>query len=97
MSVELQLRDILGKWKKNKALSLEPSTKLEDLEIDSLDLVEVMFEIEEQFDVSLLQSNQEAKTASLADVCGWIEQQLALRATNEGRSAAIAVQGAPTA
>lgn len=80
MSVEQDLREILAKWKKNEALVLEPKTKLEDLDIDSLDLVEVMFEIEEKFDVGLTQSHQEARSASLADVCGWIEQQMALKA-----------------
>jgi acyl carrier protein len=80
MSVEDELRLILTKWKKNESLVLDPAVKLEDLEIDSLDLVEVMFEIEEKFDVSLPQNNQEARTATLADVARWIETQLALRA-----------------
>ncbi|MBV8649825.1 MAG: acyl carrier protein [Alphaproteobacteria bacterium] len=80
MSVEQDLCSILAKWKKNPSLILGPSTKLADLDIDSLDLVEVMFEIEEKFDVSLSQSHQEARTATLADVAGWIEQQLAAKA-----------------
>jgi acyl carrier protein len=77
MSVDQDLRSILSKWKKNESLVLGPSMKLEDLDIDSLDLVEVMFEIEEKFDVSLSQSHQEARTATFADVTGWIERQLA--------------------
>jgi len=80
MSVEDELRLILTKWKKNESLVLGPAVKLEDLEIDSLDLVEVMFEIEEKFDVSLMQSHQEARTATVADVAKWIEAQLASRA-----------------
>jgi acyl carrier protein len=77
MSVDDDLRTILEKWKKNGAPPLLPSTKLGDLNIDSLDLVEVMFEIEEKFDVSLMQSHQEAREASFADLAGWIENQLA--------------------
>jgi len=80
MSVEEDLRTILGKWKKNDTPPLVPSTKLGELNIDSLDLVEVMFEIEEKFDVSLMQSHQEAREASFADLAGWIEQQLAAQA-----------------
>ena len=80
MSAEGELRLILTKWKKNESLVLGPAVKLEDLEIDSLDLVEVMFEIEEKFDISLPQNNQQARTATLADVAKWIEAQLALRA-----------------
>jgi len=79
MSVEQDLRSILGKWKKDDAAPLIASTKLGDLNIDSLDLVEVMFEIEEKFDVSLMQSHQEAREASFADLSGWIDQQLVLQ------------------
>jgi acyl carrier protein len=79
MSVEQDLVIILGKWKKNDTTPLVPSTKLGDLNIDSLDLVEVMFEIEEKFDISLMQSHQDAREASFADLAGWIEQQLALQ------------------
>ena len=79
MSVDQELEIILGKWKKNDAVSLVPSTKLGELNIDSLDLVEVMFEIEEKFDVSLMQSHQDARQASFADLVGWIEQQLSLQ------------------
>jgi acyl carrier protein len=76
MSVEQELRSILGKWKKGDTPPLMASTKLGELNIDSLDLVEVMFEIEEKFDVSLMQSHQEAREASFADLSGWIAQQL---------------------
>jgi|SRR6185437_8166212 acyl carrier protein len=79
MAVEQELRVILEKWKKDDAPPLAASTKLGDLNIDSLDLVEVMFEIEEKFDVSLTQSHQEARDASFADLSGWIDQQLALQ------------------
>jgi acyl carrier protein len=77
MSVEQDLRVILGKWKKDDSIPLVASTKLGDLNIDSLDLVEVMFEIEEKFDVSLMQSHQEAREASFADLSGWIDEQRA--------------------
>jgi acyl carrier protein len=82
MSVEENLRTILSKWKKDDTPPLVSSTKLGDLNIDSLDLVEVMFEIEEKFDVSLMQSHQEAREASFADLAGWIEKQLALERTS---------------
>ena len=89
MSVEQDLRSILGKWKKDDTPPLMASTKLGELNIDSLDLVEVMFEIEEKFDVSLMQSHQEAREASFADLSGWIDQQLALQ--RNGAKPAIAL------
>src|SRR5258708_28833702 len=79
MPIEDELRAILGKWNKNNEIPLVPTMKLEDLNIDSLDLVEVMFEIEEKFDVSLTQGNQEARSATLSDLCGWIEHQISLK------------------
>jgi len=89
MSVEEDLRAILGKWKKDDTPPLVPSTKLSELNIDSLDLVEVMFEIEEKFDVSLMQSHQEAREASFADLAGWIEQQLAAQRASAAAKPAI--------
>lgn len=91
MSVEQDLRSILGKWKKDDTPPLMASTKLGDLNIDSLDLVEVMFEIEEKFDVSLMQSHQEARDASFADLSGWIDQQLLLQ--RNGAKPAITLRG----
>jgi acyl carrier protein len=79
MSVEKDLRSILEKWKKEDVPPLVASTTLGELNIDSLDLVEVMFEIEEKFDVSLMQSHQEAREASFADLSGWIDQQMLLQ------------------
>lgn len=89
MSVEQELGIILEKWKKNDETPLVASTKLGDLNIDSLDLVEVMFEIEEKFDVSLMQSHQDAREASFADLTGWVEQQLALQQSNTAAKSAI--------
>jgi acyl carrier protein len=89
MSVDQELEIILEKWKKNDVVPLVPSTKLGELNIDSLDLVEVMFEIEEKFDVSLMQSHQDARQASFADLVGWIEQQLALQRSSAAVKAAM--------
>jgi acyl carrier protein len=96
LSVEQDLRGILERWKKNEGLILEASTTLEDLNIDSLDLVEVMFEIEEKFDVSLAQSHQEARGATLAEVAGWIEQQLARRSEAPSAPTAALEEAVPT-
>jgi acyl carrier protein len=96
MSVDQELGIILGKWKKNDAVPLVPSTKLGELNIDSLDLVEVMFEIEEKFDISLMQSHQDAREASFADLAGWIEQQLALQRNGGAAKPAIQTAKAPS-
>jgi len=83
MNVESELRAILDKWKKDAPL--QPETKLADLEIDSVDFVEVMFEIEERFDIQMTQDNDQAQSASFRDLCAWVEQQLAAKAAGKAK------------
>jgi len=85
MNVEQELRAILDKWKKD-APAIQPSTKLADLEIDSVDFVEVMFEIEERFDIQMSQDNDQAQSASFADLCAWIEEQVSAKSSKKAKS-----------
>jgi hypothetical protein len=55
-----------------------------------------MFEIEEKFDISLMQSHQDAREASFADLAGWIEQQLALQRNGGAAKPAIQTAKAPS-
>ena len=84
MNVEQELRAILDKWKKD-APAIQASTRLADLEIDSVDFVEVMFEIEERFDIQMTQDNEQAQSASFADLCAWIEQQIAIKSAKKAK------------
>lgn len=84
MNVEQELRAILDKWKKD-APAIQAATKLADLEIDSVDFVEVMFEIEERFDIQMNQDNDQAQSASFRDLCDWVEQQLAAKAAKKAK------------
>ena len=83
MNVERQLRSILDRWKKG-AGPIGPDTRLDDLGLDSLNLVEVMFEVEEAFEIKLTQDNDEARAASFRVMCEWIEQQQAVKAELAG-------------
>jgi acyl carrier protein len=84
MNVEQELRAILDKWKKD-APPIQPATRLDELEIDSVDLVEVMFEIEERFDIALPQDNDEARSASFEELCLLIERQMGARVAGAKR------------
>jgi acyl carrier protein len=80
MGVEQQLIAILQKRRKNdQPFPLE--TRLDALDIDSLDIIEVIFEIEETFDVELRQTNDEARSATVADLCQWIERAQAAKSS----------------
>ncbi len=54
------------------ALSLE--TKLEDLKIESLDMVQILFGIEDAFDVYVPQDDQSFKLSTLKDVVDGVKR-----------------------
>jgi acyl carrier protein len=58
---------------------LKPELKLADLEVGSLDLVEVMFALEEKFGIELpFNANTDSGTfKTLGDVIAMVEKQLA--------------------
>lgn len=56
-----KVKKILADYKEIDEDSIEPSSTLEDLEFDSLDTVEVMMSIEEEFDVQL-EADENIKT-----------------------------------
>lgn len=49
MDIETKIREVIGK--RADAANMSVETKLTDLDIDSLDLVETMMEIEEAFEI----------------------------------------------
>ena len=56
-----EIIDIIAEYLDVDASELDEHKTLEDLNIDSLDLVEIMFEIEEKFEVSVIFEMQEHK------------------------------------
>jgi acyl carrier protein len=78
MNVEQELIAIISK-RRPEGPPILPGTKLADLGIDSLDLIEVIFEVEEKFDIQMRQSNEEAAKADLSDLCRWIEEARAAK------------------
>lgn len=56
-----KVRKILAEYKEIDESAVELSSTLEDLEFDSLDTVEVMMSIEEEFDVQL-EADENIKT-----------------------------------
>lgn len=56
-----KVRKILAEYKEIDESQIELSSTLEDLEFDSLDTVEVMMSIEEEFDVQL-EADENIKT-----------------------------------
>jgi acyl carrier protein len=76
MNVEQELQAIVGKKVKDH---LEPGTKLVDAGLDSLDVMELAFDIEDRFKVQLPQVGAELISFTYGDLCNLVEKQLAAK------------------
>ena len=77
MNVERELQTIIGKKVKEH---LEASTKLTDAGLDSLDVIELAFDIEDRFKVQLPQIGAELISFTYGDLCRLVEKQLEAKA-----------------
>ena len=77
MDVEQELQAILRK--KVKA-DLAADTKLMDAGLDSLDVMELAFDIEDRFKIQLPQVGAELISFTYGDLCRLVEKQLASQA-----------------
>jgi len=73
MDVANELRGIIGRKVKGE---IRPESTLVDAGLDSIDIIEVGFDIEDRFKIQLPQITNEMTSLSYADLCRFIEQQL---------------------
>jgi acyl carrier protein len=80
-----EIIDIIADYLDIPAESLEDYKTFEDLNIDSLDFVEILFEIEEKFDAPVMFEMQDHKDEirNLGDVLRLIEEQIVKHRTTE--------------
>jgi len=74
-----KIYDIVAKEARLDRASLTPETKLEDLKIESLDMVQILFGIEDTFDVYVPQDDQNFKLSTLKDVIEGVKKLLAAK------------------
>lgn len=74
MDIEQQLQAILRTKLKE---DIGPSTKLSDAGLDSLDVIEMGFDIEDKFKIQLPQIGGEMISFTYGDLLNLVEQQLA--------------------
>jgi len=96
MDVENELRVILRK-KLAKDTPLDRNTKLADAGLDSLDIVEIAFDVEDKFRIQLPQVAAQTGEITFLDLHRLVEERLAaqMRETAETKTAAP-VEGAPS-
>jgi len=73
MNVEQELRSIIGKKMKDVVVQ---ETKLSDAGLDSLDLIEIAFDIEDRFKIHLPQLGSETLSVTFGDLCRLVEERL---------------------
>ena len=66
MSSEQDVFEIVAKQAKTDAAALTRATKLADLNLQSIDVVELVFAIEEKFDIEIPYSPSDQNTAGIS-------------------------------
>jgi acyl carrier protein len=75
-AIAQRLRDALAKELKRDAATIEPGHKLrEDLGLNSLDAIELMFKVEEEFDLAIPDADLQ-KLVTVGDLVTYIEGRL---------------------
>lgn len=75
-AIAQRLRDALAKELKRDAATIEPGHKLrEDLGLNSLDAIELMFKVEEEFDLAIPDADLQ-KLVTVGDLITYIEGRL---------------------
>jgi|GEM_PF-119082 len=69
--------DIVAKERRLDRSKLTLDTKLEDVEIESVDLVEIIFAIEDEFDIDIPQDESEFKLETMRDIVEGVQRLIA--------------------
>ncbi len=84
VSVEDRVKEIVTKYIKaddGSTPELTRETELQTVNLESLDLIEIIFEVEDEFDIDIEQDEKTAELKTLGDVLDWltgnIEEQTA--------------------
>ena len=77
--IEDVAREIISKHVKMDASELTRESTLESLNIESLDLVEIIFEIEDKFDVNIDEDEKSAKMTNLGELLDWLKANIELQ------------------
>ncbi len=83
--------EIVAKERRLDRATLSLETRLEDIEIESVDLVEIIFAIEDEFDIDVPQEENAFKLETMGDIVAGVkrliaEKQAAAEATPSAQS-----------
>jgi acyl carrier protein len=73
-TVAEQLRNILTEKFSVPEERVQPGAKLEDLGLDSLDMIEVLFEVEDAFNIRVPEDGTEIRSATIQDLLDTVKR-----------------------
>ncbi|MEO1227081.1 MAG: phosphopantetheine-binding protein [Pseudomonadota bacterium] len=73
-TVESKIVEIVANQRRTDPAGLSLSDRLEDIEIESIDLVEIIFAIEDEFDIDVPQDRDAMKLDTLQDVVDGVQR-----------------------
>lgn len=73
-TVESKIVEIVANQRRIDPAGLSLSDRLEDIEIESIDLVEIIFAIEDEFDIDVPQDRDAMKLDTLQDVVDGVQR-----------------------
>lgn len=68
LDISEQIREVIARESRIDIDKLKPEARLEDLEIESIDMVEILMGIEEKFDIYVPMNNQVMNNKCVDDV-----------------------------
>jgi acyl carrier protein len=79
MSTQQETFEIIAKQAKIDIATIKPESTLKDLGIASLDAIEVIFDIEEHFDVTLPNEDTDFENGTVGQLIEAIDRQIAAK------------------
>lgn len=86
--VESKIREIIAKEAQIDASKLTLDANLADLEIESIDLVSIIYNIEEEYDIYIPQDDEQFKLDTFRDVVDGVNNLIANKGAEPSSSAA---------
>ena len=80
-STEQIIFDIIAKSCSVERDRITPDSTLKDLDVHSLDAVQVLFEIEDQFDIAVPEREAQYSAGTVGDLINGVDKLLAAKAT----------------
>lgn len=81
--VEKKIKEIISKEVSIDPSEIKPESTLEDLKIESIDLVQIMFTIEEEFDIYLAEEEIGFDVKNVGQVVQAVEKLIAAKSPSQ--------------